>query len=498
MTDQDEHRRYKTNSPGQRGRQKTNALHTVEVRLRWIFRNPNTWTVVTGIVFVVLVSLYLRPWKSDLARPLLEVFALIAGVHLTERVFLWKTLAKWHARKLHDAIQPISQVYSPAVECGIVQLYQTRENATQDVIQSVESANDRVWLLGIALHDCFNVSRSINYLMRLAADIEKRDETTSESSGVRILLQDPYRTSAIFRTLLESEGSRAKRIVQFAKASLNKDGVGLNPLLGQGIFSKLRGTIDALNSQDELRAAVRFYGHNPNCWLAIVDNVAYFEPYTFGRKKLQESDQREECLGSNMPIIKVQQQEHGGLFEILESHFKHVWETSDIGLLHMEARRVDEDDLILNVFKKEFDWLESVYKVLYRRVDKKEDLDQRRFSRRPCESLQTDVKVLCQPHQEQDAKIRDYSEFGLGLTTEAAAQTLPQAGKTVTIDFCAAQAAESARVVVEHYRDLCDNTFEVLEVIPPGKHGSRTIIRLKVARAASSPHQQAAPVSQSA
>jgi hypothetical protein len=229
-----------------------------------------------------------------------------------------------------------------------------------------------------------------------------------------------------------------------------------------------------------------------------VDNVAYFEPYTFGRKRPQEGYPREECLGSNMPVIKVQQQEHGGLFEILESHFKHVWETSDMGLLHMEARQVDEDDLILNVFKKEFDWLDSVYKVWYRRTDKKEDVDERRFSRRPCESLQSGVKILCPPQPEQAAKIRDYSELGLGLTTSARPEDLPLAGKIVAVDFCAAQAAESARVVVAHYGDLCDNTFEVLEVIPPGRDAPQTIVRLKAIPRIASRQEPTAPVKKSA
>jgi hypothetical protein len=236
-------------------RRRNSIFRSLPVQVRWLLRNPNTWTVFTGVIFVVLLVLYLRPWKSDLARPLLEVFALISGVHLTERIFLWKTLAKWHARKLHDAIQPIAQVYSPAVECGIVQLYGDREAATSAVIQSVKSANDRVWLLGIALHDCFNVGRSVGQLTKLAAEFDEHDEANLETGGVRILLQDPYRTSAIFRTFLESEGDRVKRIVQFAKASLNKTNIGRNPLKAQGILSKLRGTIDALNTQHALRGA---------------------------------------------------------------------------------------------------------------------------------------------------------------------------------------------------------------------------------------------------
>ncbi|HEX8130658.1 MAG TPA: hypothetical protein VF527_16275, partial [Pyrinomonadaceae bacterium] len=133
-------------------------------------------------------------------------------------------------------------------------------------------------------------------------------------------------------------------------------------------------------------------------------------------------------LGPLMPVFKFELQDRANTetFSILEDHFKKLWVTSDIDLFHLGARLAHNHDILKRIFTKRKEWFEYVYDVMYKSNGKAPADDQRKHTRRKCESPRPpEIKVTWTAAEgaqlQAKAKIINFSRAGilLELTSEA-------------------------------------------------------------------------------
>lgn len=174
---------------------------------------------------------------------------------------------------------------------------------------------------------------------------------------IRNILKETLQDSAVFRILLESTAHEAAKLINTDRTntqttSFTQDYTATLPM---------RATdSEAIQMSG---ATVRFYTHAPTCWIMIVDNTAYFQPYTFGRSAGKHSVSL--CIGDNMPVFKFQMQPKGRPFEIREDHFLKLWQTSNLDLSNIETRIANRNTIIKMYSIPNSAWFEHVYKVLY-------------------------------------------------------------------------------------------------------------------------------------
>jgi CAP12/Pycsar effector protein, TIR domain len=374
----------------------------------------------------------------------------------------------------------LSHARKQAGTIGIA-LYKDRESVAQHAIADIRNAQQRVWLLGIALSNCVNLSQSMPVLTSLAIKSgNAEDKRSRERRGVRILLMDPFRSTAIFRTLLESPVAQIKAI--FDNMELPQQG----PLLNQPLFSKLKSSAESLQIHPSLSGSVRFYGQSPSCWLLIVDDVAYFEPYTFGESPNHPAP--DHCIGPNMPVFKVRKRFRGELFEILENHFEKLWATSDTDLLHYRIRDSVRADLVSDVFRHRKTWLRSVCGVLCEQQKSGHPRDQRAYPRQPCTSSIPVTVVWAHEGKgmRATAAVVDFSVDGLRLDLSQVPQGGLGPGAKVKIKIKTSGRSDSdpASILAAHYESLCDGTFLVVRLerpqmtsrkSPHSRHGLRCL-----------------------
>jgi hypothetical protein len=287
----------------------------------------------------------------------------------------------------HDLQIPVHQFVAPrhegldittpdAIAYGL-NIYSCRdESLKKDLLKDVKIARSRVWLLGVGLSE--EVSLKHDLLKKL---VDKKVD-------VRILLLDASRSPAVFRSLLEMKpDSKAfekiinneGNVVKPTVLSLSDDPYFSQPLYQN--FEDIHKTLADRQEYKGFKNKVRFYAHAPSCWLAIIDNKAYFQPYTFGRSK--KADPQNLTIGNQMPVFKFQSEINSETFSVLEDHFDKLWMTSDAGLFHVGARIVDRDRLLRHLYDKRHPWLKQAGEMLRQNFPR---TDRRYFTRQCCES----------------------------------------------------------------------------------------------------------------
>jgi hypothetical protein len=344
-----------------------------------------TW--LTGVIFIVLIFLFFIAPKIagvvhatneelEILKHLLLTLMAIMGVHLLERAFLWKEIANWNKDSLTTVLQDANALIKAADTCGLQTIYPSREEARKDVINDVRKAKKRIWLLGVGLSQKININHDLMDLIK--AKIRNNGEF-----DVRILMLDALRSTAVFRTFLESKGEEVKSVIDVNLKDRKKPPID-NPYFHLTLYKDFQHGFSSFKSSPELKAVIRFYPNTPVCWLAVIDDTSYFQPYTFGRTVGSEL-----TIGNLLPVFKFKSESDRSIFEVLEDHFNKLWLTSNTDLFHVGAIITDKERIIHDIFKNRSAWLKHIYGSLYHPSNRGVS-DRRKYPRRPCRS---DIQV---------------------------------------------------------------------------------------------------------
>jgi len=376
-------------------------------------------------VFAVALNIFLpRYWRDipEIVKHLLLMFSAIMCVHIIEYAYLWweifghikgilqetlqatNQLIDDNRGSLERVLQDTNRLIRSAANCGLTDIYDCRKDVKSDIYNTIENAEKRVWLLGITFSE--NV-----HLDQLLSTLSKKIQGGLD---IRMLLLDTLRGPAIFRAFLEGTALETARIIHTDRTKVQP----MDPYFHQRIYSDFVHACNRLRSHPTVGATVRFYAQTPVCWMTIVDDVIYFQPYTLGRSANQHSVNV--CIGAHMPVFKFQMQSHGKPFEILEDHFFKLWLTSNMDLFHVETRIADRNHIIKDIFDSHLSWFKHVYGSLY--APKEGGLfpiDRRKFPRQLWVWGQlTSLSICLQDNKTIDAAISDYSCEALSLKME--------------------------------------------------------------------------------
>jgi len=368
-------------------------------------RNNILWIVallVSFCAYLVANHFVTVPLVRPLILELLVVLTVVIAVHLLEKLFLWNTIRAFLAESVRRAVRNATELVKAADQCGLSALYPNRESAANDVKKAINGAQKRIWLLGIAFSKVITLDKILANLGEIPA---------AERPELRVLLLDALRSPALFRTFLESPLPLAKRILEEDRTRpLLRD-----PICTTALYDDCQHASNLIDLNDSFRDCVKFYAHNPNCWMVITDDVCFYEPYTFGRPASFSGDSL--CLGMYMPVSKFTKRARPKAFEILEDHFLKLWLTSEVQQIGFGARLADTQRLMKEILDERQSWFDRVYEALERSA--KGERDQRQSLRSPCESFPSVFASLEWAENDvthtNGAAIVDFSRAGLGV-----------------------------------------------------------------------------------
>lgn len=268
-------------------------------------------------------------------------------------------------------IREYSDFMRPAMALGLRKVYDFHDKALKtDIINDIDKAEKRIWLLGVTLSEKIDITDP--------ALLQKLENRIDNGVEVKILLLDGLRSPAVFRTFLESDCQDIRKMIDHERN--NRGGLrGTNRIYNShSLFRSFRNAWENLELRLKFLDKVRFYAHTPSCWLVIVDDKAYFQPYTLGDKSANPNS---DSVSSQMPIIKIQGETNP--VGLVEDHFNKLWLTSDIDLFHMGGRIEIKDTILWKVFEERFEWFEHIYGVLC----ESDGRERRKYPRQPCLSL---------------------------------------------------------------------------------------------------------------
>lgn len=414
-----------------------------------------------GVLSLAVLAVAVHVMTSS-AHPAVRELSLVAAVallvHFLERFFLWESvrqlvtytvetvvrtsqeqatlnvteavttrinaLAQRNARSLNSIARRVNELVDGAGKCGLVAIYPNRRSVPSNEVRDAIRQSDRVWMLGVALSEEIGLDDTL--VRSLKDKIEREGKAQGETRNqVRILLADPLRSPAVFRTFLESPTPVLGRIV-----GIGHQPPDLHHLANQRLFSDANRTFGRLDNYGEtFKRAVKFYAHSPSCWMILLDTVAYFQPYTFGRSLKPGRD----SLGPWMPVFKFQRSPGTEIFDILADHIEKMWITTDVDLFHYAAREKDKEAILEGVFRVRRPWLQRVHKVL--ELERQDSPDRRAYPRQICRSdPATKLTILWQQERCPAAVVRDFSRVAISLVVRRG-QSVPPVGQQVRFEW---------------------------------------------------------------
>jgi hypothetical protein len=335
-------------------------------------------------------------------------------------------------------IEPPSSMRTPDLrkpgrQIGLVNIYPMRnEQVFHELRNDIARAQKRIWLSGIGLSEVVPLKE----LLPMLAEKSQVQVDEERKLQVRLLLLDAISSPAVFRTFLESSNQEFN---EYLKADRHDAGVPLedHPYFKHQLFNHFKEAYDRLDAVGALKDSVRFYAHNPNCWLAIVDDVAYFQPYTFGGKTSNE--QGHFTIGHLMPVFKFRAGSQRDVFALLEDHFQKLWITTDTDLFHVGVRLANRDYFTRMILTIRKHWFKHVYGALHpiRRSQEgkyKPRLKPRKTCRLHKQRRQIKISWTVDNHEmEFKCPIINYSREGALL--EVTGRPYPEPGEIVKLDI---------------------------------------------------------------
>ncbi len=363
---------------------------------------------------------------------LLDHFLLItlvaSLVHVLDHYLLWKDVINENRETLRHLTHEQNALLDSVSKSGIAATYSNRFAARVAVRTSIKEATGRIWLLGVGL----------NVILDLDQLIHQLENKRKSGVDVRILMLDAFRSTAVFRTFLESDSEVAARMLAHYEHNTTRQ-TERGPYFTQRLCSRFEYICNRLRGSEALLGSVRFYAHTPICWMVVTETDVYFQPYTFGtlprdaraqhlgdkrNPEEQFTEPDTETIGDLLPVFRFRDVDEASAFRILVDHFKKLWSTSDEDLFHSGPRQEISRTLLQKIFAARITWLKHVYGALH--SDRKpyehepndtEDKKYRKFVRKICP---TTIDVTIRSTQQgtplsSTGRIYDFSRYGLAL-----------------------------------------------------------------------------------
>jgi hypothetical protein len=426
--------------------------------------------VATSIALAVLVVLY-YPDKS-LGTALFEIalaMLVLIAIGLLDRILLFSEVR----RLLRDAMRSSTRLLQGATEVGIKKVYKTRESAADQILFEVKQAKHRVLLLAVAFSQGVHLSSLLKSLDRnpnwqrilereriarkrnSASDpLDTPSDTHLDISApdldFRLLLLDPLRSPAVFRALLESQLSKAQAIVDTHRNSQPAS----DPYFQTRLYGDAVQAWAQIDQQEAIQDRVRFYGQAPVCWLVVIDDVAYYQPYSFGgRGDIDKAF----CIGDLLPTFRIRAIGESGVFNVLVDHFDRLWQTSNTDWLGMCVRRADRHRILSKLLDVRAEWLRG---VVGGRLARDRDGRERRRSPRQSAGSESDItlEIKLGTGEPINGYLRNVSMHGIGIGVATVPQPPPERGHRVRVRVASAVDG-GARLVADTLfaKKLCTN-----------------------------------------
>jgi hypothetical protein len=384
------------------------------------------WQSVVAVVGLVLVGWYSEKLVGSVWGHVLEGALFLLLIHAMEKVFFWKELSDTVEDRMEKVAKRHDDLLGKVLSCGIEYVYINRKEAATEVADAMKNAKKRIWLLGIA----FSKKVTVNSLLTpQSSALVKYMEGKNRDFDLKILLMDPLRSPAVFRGFLESQPATVKEMIDFDRPG----DVGRDPLFQpHTLYREIEQTLASVREHQILRDAIRFYAHDAACWLVIADNVAFYEPYTFGSPRSERSGR---CIGEFLPVFRLRgpvgkgydATESAEAFHIIEDHFAKLWITSDVDFFHFDLRDSDKAKIAAEVFSRRKEWFERVHASLEHWERHKLEWyktrkwpERRKHPRLPCEAQQQGSPELTWKSKAGEktftANVLDFSQNGISLS----------------------------------------------------------------------------------
>jgi hypothetical protein len=200
----------------------------------------------------------------ELVQHLIITVLAVAAVHLLEKALSEGRSVAPVQQALRDVLKEDGAVLGPARELGISEIFVDRKSAVPSILSDLAEAKAIVLMLGVTFSEELELSA---ILERTPPSVKKK---------VRIALLDPLRSPAVFRTYLEADPARR---VEIHRASSDA-GAG-HPYFDERLYRDFNMAMSDFAHVDRaiVHNGVRFYRHDPSCWMIVVDDVVYFQPY---------------------------------------------------------------------------------------------------------------------------------------------------------------------------------------------------------------------------
>lgn len=336
------------------------------------FRTRRTLIAASLLIVAIVVytvSKYLT-WPPHIQEFLLALTAAMA-VHLVDRIWLFRD-TEYSLRAVRSAIinnairqtqllinrlgrntdSALDRILGSIREgmssldamhkSGVVQIYPNRAAAATDITADLLSTNtSKIRIIGISLND-FVLYKGPPQLGDAWSEIRKVLANHSRKLEVRLLFIDPTCVGAQLRSLGETRlhGYQAGRLADDVETTIQQ-------------LSHLEKDIDAVGKVS------RMYRLPPILFLVLTDSAAYVQQYYFWSTRVRSAE---------LPILKVQQQQHPILYSELEKHFEWIWDKAAISIKEYEvgfARGTDKglkQSGLINIYK---DSAEALNRIIY-------------------------------------------------------------------------------------------------------------------------------------
>ena len=302
---------------------------------------------VQAAAAIVLATLFASyKWLPPLAQHLALTLAAILLMHL----FDYYLLASQLVRNIHDTVEGClrsgNTLLLNASDNGITHIYSNRSDAWRDALALINSAeseptqeNRKIWAVGISLsEECV-----------LTDLLEAVHQRRVAAENVYISLLDAVSGAGVFRDCLENKLSSVSVMV----LTDNSDYIDHN------IWQKFQEARRSFREgYPDYQTSVRFYNHTPLCWMIIVGDVAFYQPYTFGGVHRDEDHWN---IGSEMPIFRIENR-RSKTFAVLQDHAEKLWYSSDVTYSQIDARHraQAQEDLVHSIFQARGDFFKWI------------------------------------------------------------------------------------------------------------------------------------------
>ncbi len=302
--------------------------------------------VVLGVIWWLLQNQPIDKTFPETLRHLVLLFMVLLGVHVLDRWFFRENVLRMVGKGIEATQTQCSALLDSVIKAGVEYVYCSREDARADINDAIKRAKRRICLLGVALSEKLVLSQILN-TSRSNQRVRKK---------MRILLLNPYSKPGIYRTILESSKGDVREIV-FSEEQR------VEVFYKQRLHSDFNTAYQTVRVNPGLKNNVRFYSNDPLCWLVIVDDVLFFQPYTFGGRTPEDFGYC--CIGDKMPVWRFSRKSRA--FATLEDHFEKLWKSSDtdMALMSQLSKTMSAQDKIRKIVNAEKSYFEFIYTMLY-------------------------------------------------------------------------------------------------------------------------------------